>query len=286
MTIGVKLDIGFQRDESCRKLFGNRNVLAYIPKLGVRAVETAVDLDTDFAALATHIRLCTKAGVRVSLHPYTEGTVCNPAHFSKLDPYCRQFHTRVFITAEEAAVRQGRKAVVNIHGAAGVVGSDRRALVEDSVRFFKWSREWCAENAPHVAVVVELQFRPHANETIQRIGDNYEELIEITQRAGVGACLDLGHAYMNASRFGSPLEPPAELLKRVGHVHCHDVDHIDHRPLVHGRVPYEKLLLMAIEHGFDGTVVLEVPSENYVESGGFNTLVQSIEKLKTISAAF
>jgi sugar phosphate isomerase/epimerase len=284
MTIGVKLDIGFHRSESCRKLFGNRNVLDRISALGARAVETAVDVGTDFSALAAHIRMCTKAGIRVSLHPYTEGTPCNPAHFSKLDPYCRQFHTRVFMAAEEAAVRQGRKAVVNVHGAAGVNGSDRRTLVDESIRFFTWSREWCAENAPQVTVVAELQFRPHANEPIQRIGDNYEELIELVERTRVDACLDLGHAYMNASRFGVPLEPPAELLKRVVHVHCHDADEIDHRPLVHDRVPCERVLRSAIEHGFDGTVVLEVPPEIYVESGGFDTFVQSIEKLKAISA--
>ena len=283
MTIGVKLDIGFKNSESYRKLFGGRNVLALVSELGVRAVETAVDLGTDFSALARHIHLCAKAGFRVSLHPYTEGTVCNPAHFSKPDPHCRQFHTRVFMAAEEAAVRQGRRAVVNIHGAAATNGASRRALVDESIRFFNWSREWCAENAPQVTVVAELQFRPHAGEAIQRIGDNYEELIEITRRAGVDACLDLGHAYMNASRFGVPLEPPTELLKRIVHVHCHDADEIDHRPLVHDRVPCERLLLAAIEHGFDGTVVLEVPPEVYVESGGFDTLVQSIEKLKAIA---
>ena len=94
MTIGVKLDIGFPHSESYRKLFGSRNVLSHISELGVRAVETAVDLETDFSSLARHIQLCAKAGFRVSLHPYTEGTVCNPAHFSKLDPHCRQFHTR------------------------------------------------------------------------------------------------------------------------------------------------------------------------------------------------
>jgi sugar phosphate isomerase/epimerase len=285
MTIGVKLDIGFHRSDSYRKLFGNRNVLAHISALGVRAVETAVDVGTDFSALAAHIRLCTKAGFRVSLHPYTEGTPCNPAHFSKSDALCRQFHTRVFMAAEDAAERQGRKAVVNIHGAAGTDGDDRRRLVEESIRFFNWSREWCAENATLVRVVAELQFRPHTHETIQRIGDNYEELCEIAQRAGVGVCLDIGHAYMNAERFGVPLDPPLEFLKRVAHVHCHDADGIDHRPLIHDRVPCERVLRSAIEHGFDGTVVLEVPPEIYVESGGFDTLVQSIEKLKAISAA-
>jgi sugar phosphate isomerase/epimerase len=285
MTIGVKLDIGFQRNESYRKLFGKRDILSRLHALGVRAVETAVDFNTDFTDLAEHVRTCTKAGLLVSLHPYTEGMPCNPAHFSKLDPYCRRFHSRVFIAAEDAAICQGCKAVVNVHAAAGANGATRRTLVDESIRFFSWCREWCAENAPRVAVVAELQFRPHPHEAIVRIADNYEELIELTERAGVDACVDLGHAYMNAVRFGVPVEPPADLLKRTVHFHCHDADEMDHRPLVHGKVPCERVLRAAIEHGFDGTVVLEVPPETYLESGGFDALVRSIDKLKAVTAA-
>ena len=285
MTIGVKLDIGFNHNDSYRSLFGTRDVLGLLTGLGVRAVETAVDLETDLAALAEHINICSKAGLRVSLHPYTEGTLCNPAYFSKHDRHCRQFHTRVFMAAEDAAVRQHRPAIVNIHGAAAEAGESRRALVDESIRFFKWGREWCAENAPHVTLVAELQFRPFPGESIQRIGDNYEELLEIATGADVGVCLDLGHAYMNALRFHVPLDPPVEILRRVAHVHCHDAGEIDHRPLVHDRVPCERVLAAAADCGFDGTVVLEVPAASFLEAGGIETLVQSIEKLKTFSAA-
>ena len=189
------------------------------------------------------------------------------------------------MAAEDAAVRQRRPAIVNIHGAGAEVGRSRRALVDESIRFFRWSREWCAENAPHVILVAELQFRPNSDETIQRIGDSYEELLEIATRAGVGICLDLGHAYMNHSRFGLPLDPPKDLLSRVAHCHCHDAHEIDHRPLVHDRVPCERMLAAVADCGFDGTVVLEVPPGNFLEAGGIETLIQSIEKLKTFSAA-
>jgi sugar phosphate isomerase/epimerase len=285
MTIGVKLDIGFDCNGSCRKLFGTRDVLGLLSRLGVGAVETAVDHETDFTALAEHIRICTGAGFRVSLHPYSEGSPCNPAFFTKADRRCRRFHTMVFMAAEDAGIHQRHPAIVNIHAAAAENSGDRGALVDESIRFFKWGREWCAENAPHVTLVTELQFRPSSDETIQRIGDNYEEVLEIATKARVGVCLDLGHAYMNHKRFGLPLDPPQELLPRVAHVHCHDAPEIDHRPLVHDRVPCRRLLAAAIDSGFDGTVVLEVPTEVYLESGGMDALVQSVDKLRAISAA-
>jgi sugar phosphate isomerase/epimerase len=253
--------------------------------LGLRAVETAVGPDTDFAALTAYAERCTKTGFRVSLHPYTERTPCNPAHFSGKEELCRRFHTKVFLAAEEAARRQGGDVTVTIHAAAGEKGEKRRALVDESIRFFAWAKEWCLENAPGVKIAVELQFRPYPHETIQRIGDEYAELAEIAERAGVGVCWDFGHAFMNADRFGLPLDPPEDVLKQIVHIHCHDVNDIDHWPLVFDRVPYARMLALALDHGFDGTVVLEVPPENFLKAGGFDSLVRSVDKIKTVCAA-
>lgn len=283
MDIGIKLDIGFSGNESCRRLFGAQNPLLLLWNLGFRAVETAIDTNTDFDALAGYIRLCTGAGFRVSLHPYTERAPCNPARFSRDGGRCRQFHARVFSAAEEAAEHQGRPVTVNIHGAAAPKEDDRDILLIESIRFFTWAREWCFENAPHVKVITELQFRPHPDETIQRIGDGYGELLDIVKRADVDACWDLGHAYMNAERFELPIEPPAELLPRIAHIHCHDVNEIDHHPLIYGRVPWDRLLASVLERGFDKAVILEVPPENFLRAGGLESLTQSIDKLAAVA---
>jgi sugar phosphate isomerase/epimerase len=283
MLIGAKLDLGFHDNESYRRLFGHENIFELFAKLGVRALETAVGPETDFAALSDHTHLCAAAGYRVSFHPYTELTPFNPAYFTHANGRGRHFHTRVFLAAEEAAERQGRPAIVNIHGAAAPLGGDRAALLDESIRFFTWAREWCTENAPHVIPVSELQFQPFAGETVQRVGDRYGELMEIVTRAEVGACLDIGHAFMNAERFGYPVDPPADLLQKIVHIHCHDAREIDHFPLVFERVPWRRLLSSAVEAGFDGSVILEVPPENFLKAGGLDTLVQSIEKLKAFA---
>ncbi len=279
MDIGIKLDMGFSENESCRRLFGAHDPLSFLWNLGVRAVETAIDTGADFEALDRYIRMCTGAGFRVSLHPYTERAPGNAARFSRDGGRCRQFHTKVFAAAEEAAERQGRTAVVNVHGAAAPVEDDRDVLLIESIRFFTWAREWCGENAPHVRVTAELQFRPYSDETIQRIGDRYGELLDLVTRAEVDACWDLGHAAKNAERFDLPIEPPAELLPRIVHIHCHDVKDTDHHPLVFGRVPWDRLLASVIERGFDKTVILEVPPENFIRAGGLEALTESIDKL-------
>lgn len=281
MDIGIKLDIGFSANELVRRLFEGRDPLQVLWEQGFRAVETAIDPNTNFAALSAYTEQCNEAGFHVSLHPYSERTPYNPVHFGVNDVPCRRFHAQVFLAAEDAARRENREVVVNVHGAAGAVDDDRTSLLMRSIRFFRWAREWCLENAPMAKPVVELQFRPYPYETIQRIGDEYDEIAEIARGSEVGICWDFGHAYMNARRFDAPLEPAEDLLKTVRHIHCHDVNGNDHFPLVSDRVPWERMLSLAIRSGFDGTVVLEVPPENFLTAGGVDTLIRSVEKIKT-----
>jgi hypothetical protein len=83
-------------------------------------------------------------------------------------------------------LRQHVPAIVNVHAAAAPAGHPRRDLLEQSVRFFQWAREWCEKNAPDVRPVSELQIAPDAGEPVQRIADNYAELLEIAARSEVG----------------------------------------------------------------------------------------------------
>jgi hypothetical protein len=83
-------------------------------------------------------------------------------------------------------LRQHVPAIVNVHAAAAPAGHPRRDLLEQSVRFFQWAREWCEKNAPDVRPVSELQIAPDAGEPVQPIADNYAELLEIAACSEVG----------------------------------------------------------------------------------------------------
>ncbi len=283
MLIGLKLDIGFAQDKVCRRLYGRRDILAFLRELGFGAVETPVGPETQTEELREHIARCVDAGLKVSLHPYSEGTIFNPLYFSASeDNPCRQLHERFLSLAAKAARLQRHPTIVNIHGAAGTDRDPRRHLIEQSVAFFTWAGQWCRQNAPDVGVTVELQISPNADEPRQRVGDTYEELLEVAQHSGVGACWDFGHAYWNTRRYGWPLYPPEALLPYIRHVHCHDVfGSEDHQPLVYGAVPWRDFLTLLTDHGFDGRVILEVPPTEFPKASGLQSLIDSAQALRS-----
>jgi sugar phosphate isomerase/epimerase len=277
---GIKLDLGFSENEAYRHLFGERDILGYLQALGFEAVETPLGPEIDDESLLEHARSCVAAGMRMSLHPYSEQTPANPALFTlEDDNLCRQVHERYLSLAYEVAQLQRSTTVVNIHAAAR---SDvpREVQVERSLEFFTWCRRWCDARGGAVRVVAELQIAPNRGERVLRIGDHYGELLEILQAADIGACWDFGHAVMNHRRFGSPLDPPAEFLSQVAHVHCHDVGVADHQPLIFGTVPWRDFLVRAAAAGFDGTVILEVPPQHFLAAGGLETLIRSARALQ------
>ncbi len=284
MLIGLKLDVGFSQDKVCRRLYGRRDILAFLRELGFDAVETPVGPETQVEELRDHIAHCVSAGLKVSLHPYSEGTIFNPLYFSSdPDNPCRALHERFFSLAAEAVRLQGHSTIVNIHGAAGTDKDPRRHLIDQSIAFFTWAGQWCRQNAPDVGVTVELQISPNADEPRQRVGDTYDELLEVAQRSGVGACWDFGHAYWNTRRYGWPLYPPEALLPHIRHVHCHDVfGGEDHQPLVYGAVPWRDFLTLLTDHGFDGRVILEVPPTEFPKAGGLQSLINSAQALKDV----
>jgi sugar phosphate isomerase/epimerase len=292
MLIGLKLDVGFSHDEVYRRLYGDREILPFLRELGFDAVETPVGPETPTDELREHIARCVGAGLKVSLHPYSEGTLANSLYFApdENNP-CRRMHQRFFTLAAEAARLAQYPTIVNIHGAAGTDKDPREFLVERTIAFFTWAGQWCRENAPQVGVTVELQISPNADEPCQRIGDKYEELLEIVQRtnpapAEAGVCWDFGHAYWNTRRYGWPLTPPETLLPHIRHVHCHDVSGgEDHQPLVYGAVPWRDFLKLLRDHGFDGRVILEVTSSEFVKAGGLQSLIDSVQALKEVRAS-
>ncbi|MGE5294501.1 MAG: sugar phosphate isomerase/epimerase family protein [Solirubrobacterales bacterium] len=283
MLIGLKLDIGFAQGEVYRRLYGSRDILAFLKELGFGAVETPVGPETDLGQLREHIARCTAAGLKTSLHPYSEATIFNALYFSpEADNPCRLMHERFLAIAGEAAKAQQLPTIVNIHGAAAGIDEAREQLVSQTISFLTWAGRWCRDNAPQVGVTVELQISPDLGEPRQRIGDNYAELLNVAQQSDVGVCWDFGHAYWNTRRFGWPIEPPKALLKRIVHVHCHDASTEDHQPLVHGAVPWREFIALLCKHGFDGRVILEVPPDSFLRAGGLQSLIDSAMALRGV----
>jgi sugar phosphate isomerase/epimerase len=283
ILIGLKLDIGFAHEDLYRRLYGNREVLPLLKELGFGAVETPVGPETDSRRLREHIARCTEAGLKTSLHPYSETTICNPLHFSPdADNPCRRMHERFFAIANDAARMQQLPTVVNLHGAAGTSDDVREHMLRQSIAFFTWAGRWCRDNAAEVNVTVELQMSPSPGEPRQRIGDTYAELLDVATKSNVRVCWDFGHAFWNTRLYSWPITPPEALLKRIIHVHCHDASTEDHQPLVHDNVPWREFIKLLRSHGFDGRVILEVPPDQFLRAGGLQSLLDSARVLRAI----
>ena len=281
MLIGLKLDIGFARSEDHRRLYGRREILPFLRESGVEVAETPVGPETRPEVLTEHIARCVDAGLQVTLHPYSEGTIFNPAHFTdRPDNPCRLLHERFFALAAEAARRQQAPSLINIHGAAGTTADARPRLIDRSITFFAWARDWCRQNAPAVSVTVELQISPNADEPDVRIGDRYDELLKVATESDVKTCWDFGHAYWNAYRYGWPIDPPQSLISCIGHVHCHDVNQGDHQPLIYDTVPWRAFIERLIDNGFDERIILEVPVDAFLDAGGIETVTASLHALR------
>ncbi len=307
MRIGLKFHLNHDSRPAYHELYGSWDVATYLKTSGVEAVEASLGPNTEAESVRRYGAACVLAGLRVSLHPYTEGHRYNPAFFEdRSGNPARELHARFFHWAHEIAAAQRAPVVVNIHAAAAAADEVSRAQqLAQSIAFFDWSQRWCAErtlvrgttgdDCIGVVPVVELQIRPGPGEAMLRIGDNYRELLRIAQQAKVGVCWDFGHAVMNHLDYGDELEPPASLLPHVVHVHCHDVAvsagvHVgtkgrrgdDHQPLRHGNVPWQRWLGALRAAGFDGTVLLEVLPEAFLEAGGLPALHQSLDALRAI----
>ncbi len=284
MYAGLKLDVKFIDNPQYVELFEGRDVLQTLWDKGIRALETPVGPNTDRMLLSEHIRICTQAGFSVSIHPYTELTEYNPSFFrdSQQNP-CRHFHEEIFFIANEAAVLQKNAALVNIHPAADLKTISRKELLDRSVHFYAWAEQWCSEYTPDVRVSAELQIAANPEESMVRVGDTFEELEQISYRSGCGLCWDFGHAYLNNLRFGSSQVPGPELIKRIIHVHCHDVNVDDHWPLLTTTSGWDSKLQMLLESGYDSTVILEIPPKNFLKAGGYSSFEKTVDALFSVA---
>jgi sugar phosphate isomerase/epimerase len=282
--IGIKLQLGWPQHEATRQLYSDRNPLAILRARGIGAVELPIVASSTDEVIDESVGRLLQEEMRPSFHPYSEGSDSNPAHFvAGQDEACRALHERVYIAADRVSRTIQHPVIVNIHPAAGSDDDDRTALFERSVEFFHWTVDYCRQVTPGAQPVAELQGPPMPEERVQRIGDNYGELLELSEQSGVELCWDFGHALIAHRQRGEPLDPPEAFLRRVAHVHCHDFDEVDHKPLLHGVVPWRRFLELLGGVGFDGDVILEVGSEEFLTTSGLESLDASLAALRSVS---
>jgi sugar phosphate isomerase/epimerase len=293
LHIGTKLERDYRSRPAVKEAFGEEDPLAVIKELGMEFVEWPLSPEFDEGEIWPLAEACWGNGLRANLHPYLKDEV-DTANFEDCEGNaCRTLLHRYLAFADKVSSAQGHTCVVNLHPPASLYsrvplpeGHRRRLLVLKSVFFHRWLDALLEREGWDVTVTSEVQYAAEAHEDFVRIGDHYHELMQClggSQR--IGFCWDMGHSTVNHTRYPGeryPLEPTDEFVRRVRHVHLHDVhDNEDHHPLSDGRVPYRRHLPRLREAGFDGDINLELPLGKILRHGPYREVMRdNVERVR------
>jgi sugar phosphate isomerase/epimerase len=177
----------------------------------------------------------------------------------------------------DIAAEYGPTTVV-IHGAKSADRS-QTLLYTDTVAFLRWVLD------RYVTLTVALE-NINPDPAANKVGTNRPDVFQIVQEIShprLGICWDVGHDVNSGAT-----EPPRDAwLRRVRHVHIHDLDGsgLDHYPLIHGRVKPERWLPPLMEAGFSGIVTLEVSGVRFKSIPPNRILPTLAESVRAISEA-
>ncbi|MBE9471734.1 MAG: TIM barrel protein [Chloroflexi bacterium] len=215
---------------------------------GLRALECELwDGDPDWLRFLPLMEECQRLGLKLCFHAPYRGSLYNVSGFAGEK---RVEIKTAFARMLDVAARFAPAPVV-FHGARSATES-HDALYADTVAFL----EWVLDCYPLLVPALE-NLGP--NPRLVKIGTSRIDILNIVERIGdprLGLCWDMGHDVL----AGRPSIPKEAFLRRVVHVHVHDVDEhgTDHYPLLYGRVPYRAWLPTLVQAGFGGIVTLEI----------------------------
>ncbi len=287
---GIKLEADFSRHPDWQKVFaGVNDPLQAIADLGLKTVEFSLKPGFREEEMQVLLGGCLEHGLEMNLHPYTAGAH-NPACFEDKVGNVARETGRCFLEIAHSAGRiQGRRTRLIFHGASTAdlhelprLGEEKSFFLKRTNHFFKWLEAYAKEKGLNVLIVSELQLAPSPEEHFFRIGDSYREVLETIGGTDLGLCWDTGHAYFGHLRKGLSLIPPEDFVRKVKHVHLHDVQAgEDHQPLSAGTIPLRKYLMLLRQFNFSGDITLEFSPRAIASCGSFEEVIEdSLKRMK------
>ena len=215
--------------------------------VGLRALEFGLwDYDPDWPRFLPLMKDCRRMGFELCFHaPYLAPYTIAGFAGEKRETVQADYAPLLDIAARFAP------APVVIHGA----WSETRphdVLYADTIAFL----EWVLGRYPSLALALENLAPDPRRGKIGTTRTEARRIVEKIDDHRLGLCWDMGHDV----KAGRLTTPNVSWLRRVVHVHLHDIDEneTDHYPLLHGRVPYRAWLPALVQAGFKGIVTLEI----------------------------
>lgn len=179
----------------------------------------------------------------------------------------------------EALRARGEQGILTLH-CYSEQGGVARQLAERTVHALRSLLDIFQREGVPLSIALEINhLGPRSDPGVTYAG--IVEMIAGTGRPGIGACWDMGHAFMNVQHEQLARIPSEAFLGRVIHTHVHDLGPRTHYPLTRGVVPVDLYAKLLLDRGYEGIFNLELSPERYPESAR-EGLWASVERLATL----
>ena len=233
------------------------------------------------------VRNVAAAGLWCSIHPYLNFALAPEIFTAAAGPGLRD----ILRMADAAAALTGHDVPLVLHGGHANCGhhdTPPEAARACARSFFCWLDAETRAAFPRVRVVCETAMPwPPKDAPRLRLGDTYAECLSLVEGTALGICWDMGHSYQSVQYGRNPALPPPEFLRRVTHVHAHDVTPTDggwadHRALGSVIAPWRDYLRVLGAAGFAGSILFELDITSF---GGFDGAVAMVRRAVSESRA-
>jgi sugar phosphate isomerase/epimerase len=254
---------------SWHEAFGPADVcLDELRRAGIQSIELrSVGPDADPARALRAARCVWDAGLELTVHGQLPRLVAG-------DTWAKAYPA--LLPLAEALSARGCGSVITVHCYSSHEG-DVQTLADRTVGSLRGLLDAITRDAIPLRIALENN---HVGARVDP-GLTYGgvcDMIERAESALIGACWDLGHAYMNVQHGVDVTGPDIKFLRQVIHTHVHDLGPRTHCALTHGVVPLDLYLDALIDQGYRGMLNLELSPERF--GGAVRELVRaSIDRL-------
>jgi len=303
LRIGLHLGAHYRTHQDYEQLIALfDDPLVAVRDTGVDFVEWTMILSPDWqeAEYRDLAKRSMSYGLPMTVHPYLNGPL-NLARFEDAAHNASRATLQRFLrlTARFAEEQHAPCSLVLHPGQRALRKTQSRKELHTEIMArnqtaFRWLARTVRANGYPVRVFSEtVQRKPDRPQAVHG-GGTFEDVLASVAGTELGVCWDTGHTYLASQDFGEPLFPPDAFLKRVGHVHLHDVRNPeqfrncglltpDHQPLVWDNVPLAENLRLLKQAGFDGDINLELKPNAVLLLGDFVTVArESVARLQQL----